>query len=194
MKWLLRLVILTLALVAIAAIVTRGRGFSSRGKPWATEERIARAARRWATPVSVRGQANPVPVTSEVIETGLKHWADHCASCHGNDGSGDTTLGRNMYPPAPDMRGGATQAMSDGELFYVIERGIPLTGMPAWGTGTADGERASWELVRFIRHLPKLSPEDLARMETLNPKSQMDAEQAAEIDDFLSGAPKKIIR
>ena len=194
MKWLLRLVILTLALAVVAAILTRGLGFSARGKPWTTEERMARAARRWATPSAVRGQANPVPVTSDVIEFGLKHWADHCASCHGNDGSGDTKLGRNMYPPAPDMRGGATQAMSDGELFYVIERGIPMTGMPAWGTGTADGERASWELVRFIRHLPKLSPEDLARMETLNPKSQMDAEQAAEIDDFLSGGPKKIIR
>lgn len=31
------------------------------------------------------------------------------------------------------MRREATQSLTDGELFYVIENGIRLTGMPAWG-------------------------------------------------------------
>jgi mono/diheme cytochrome c family protein len=137
--------------------------------------------------------ANPVAATSEALERGLKHWADGCAMCHGNDGSGDTSIGRSVYPPAPDMRGPKTQGMSDGELFYVIERGVPLTGMPARGTGTPDGERASWELVLFIRHLPVLTAEEIKQMEALNPRSPMEAQHKAEIDEFL-GPPKKVIR
>lgn len=176
-----------------AAIVTRGMGFSSRGTPWVAEEKIARAARRWATPADVRRMPNPVAESQEALEAGLKHWADFCATCHGNDGRGDTAIGRNLYPPAPDMRGAATQAMTDGELFYVIERGIPLTGMPARATGTADGERASWDLVRFIRHLPGMSDEEMRRMEKFNPKSPAEASGQADVDDFLSGG-KKIIR
>lgn len=187
--WLLAFV---LAAVVITAVVTRGVGFSSRATPWALEETTMRAARRWATPGEIRRQVNPVAATPEHLQAGLEHWADHCATCHGNDGSGETAIGRNLYPPSPDMRGPVTQGMSDGELFYVIERGIPLTGMPAWSTGTEDGERSSWELVLFIRHLPALSEEERREMEALNPKSPAETKRQAEIDDFLSGG--KIIR
>ena len=76
-----------------------------------------------------------------------------------NDGSGDTSIGRSLYPPAPDMRAARTQALSDGELFAIIENGIRLTGMPAWGTGTPEGERDSWALVHFIRRMPSLTPD-----------------------------------
>ena len=186
--WLLAAV---LAVVTVGAVVTRGMGFTARAKPWAIEEKAARAARRWATPVAIRREVSPVAASSEALERGLKHWADGCATCHGNDGGGDTPIGRSLYPPAPDMRGVATQGMSDGELFYVMERGVPFTGMPARGTGTADGERASWELVLFIRHLPTLTGEELKQMEALNPQSLMEAQHKAEIDEFLSGPKKK---
>ena len=188
--WLLAV---SVAVVMIGAVATRGIGFTARAKPWAIEEKAARAARRWATPADVRRQASPVEATAEALERGLKHWADGCATCHGNDGGGDTPIGRSLYPPAPDMRGPRTQGMSDGELFYVIERGVPFTGMPARGTGTPDGERASWELVLFIRHLPVLTAEEITQMEALNPRSPMEAKHKAEIDEFL-GPPKKVIR
>jgi mono/diheme cytochrome c family protein len=187
--WLLAAV---LAVVTVGAVVTRGMGFTARAKPWAIEEKAARAARRWATPVAIRREVSPVAASSEALERGLKHWADGCAMCHGNNGGGETSIGRSLYPPAPDMRGAATQGMSDGELFYVIERGVPLTGMPARGTGTADGERASWELVLFIRHLPVLTGEELKQMEALNPRSPMEAQHQAEIDEFLAGPKKKV--
>ena len=187
--WLLAIV---LAVVTVGLAATRGMGFTARAKPWAIEEKAARAARRWATPLAIRRGASPVAPASDALERGLKHWADGCAMCHGNDGRGDTTIGRSVYPPAPDMRGAATQGMSDGELFYVIERGVPFTGMPARGTGTADGERASWELVLFVRHLPALTSEELKQMEALNPRSPMEAQHKAEIDDFLAGPKKKV--
>jgi mono/diheme cytochrome c family protein len=165
----------------------RGRGFTSRRSPWPLEERVARAARGFLVPSAVQSKANPLPDAPEVIRAGLEHFADHCATCHANDGSGDTPVGRALFPPAPDMRSEPTQAMTDGHLFYVIERGIPFTGMPAWGTGTTDGERLSWELVRFIRYLPRLSVEEVREMELLNPKSPAEEMRNMEIHDFLSG-------
>ncbi len=169
------------------AVTTRGIGFSVRGEPSGVEARLAYAVRGWLMPPGARAAANAVVLTPEVLESGMAHWADHCATCHANDGSGDTAIGRSLYPPAPDMRRGRSQQMTDGELFYVIERGIPFTGMPAWGTGTAEGERLSWELVRFIRHLPSLTASDITKMEQLNPKSALRPDLEKQMRDFLKG-------
>jgi mono/diheme cytochrome c family protein len=165
-KWLIWTLVIA-ALGLVAALFTRGMGFTSRWTPWALETTVMRDARRWATPSAIRNQANPVPASEETIRGGMAHWADHCALCHDNDGSGRTAMGKSFYPPAPDMRADPTQRMTDGELFYVIERGVPFTGMPAWGTGTPEGERESWALVHFIRRLPRLTDQEIAAMEKL---------------------------
>ena len=181
------------ALVAlIGAVLIRGSGISARRQPTGLEARIAKAGWRFLVPRDYRDMANPVQPTPEVIRIGLEHWADHCAMCHANDGSGDVPIGRSLHPPAPDMRVAPTQRLTDGELFYAIEQGIPFTGMPAWGTGTEDGARSSWELVHFIRHLPKLSPEQLHEMERLNPVSPAQDAKQKDIDDFLTGKHKVV--
>ena len=186
MRRLFTLLVVALILAALVMFLTRGMGFTSRLTSLPFESVASHAARRWATPPALVAQANPVPSSDEVLKDAMAHWADHCAICHGNDGRGKTTIGRSLYPPAPDMQAAATQQMSDGELFYVIERGIPLTGMPAWGNGTADGERSSWALVGFIRRLPHLTAADLAAMEKMNPKSVADRDRERQIEEFLS--------
>jgi len=184
-----------LALLALAgavlllgtAIALKGRGVSARRDVWPLETQVARAAWSWLVPAEVRQWENPV--SGDVARrSGLEHWADHCAVCHANDGSGNAPVGRNLFPPAPDMRLPATQDRTDGELFYAIEQGIPLTGMPAWGNGTEAGERASWELVLFIRHLPNLTAGEQAEMERFNPRSRADEERERAIDEFLKGS------
>lgn len=174
-------------LVAAAWALVGGSGFTSRREAWPLEARLARAGRSFLIPREVTAAVNPVAADHETIREGLEHFADHCATCHANDGSGDTQMGRALFPPAPDMRVEPTQAMSDGELFYVIEFGIPFTGMPAWGNATEDGERASWQLVRFIRHLPDLTDEEVEEMEALNPRSPAGGAVSQEIADFLEG-------
>ena len=82
-------------------------------------------------------RANPVAQTPEALEEAMEHWADHCAVCHGNDGAGQVPMGKQMYPHAPDMRKEATQKLTDGELFYIIENGIRLSGMRCWGGSKA---------------------------------------------------------
>jgi mono/diheme cytochrome c family protein len=182
--------LLILLIVVAGAFLTYPilkRGLSTRVEPSALEALIARGVRRLATPRAMKDARNPVEPTGTVLEDGLAHFADHCASCHANDGSGQTDLGRSFYPPAPDMREAPTQSLSDGELFSIIENGIRLTGMPAWGTGTPEGELGSWALVHFIRRLPSLSAEDIARMEGLNPRSPEQFREEEEIKRFLAG-------
>lgn len=183
-----------LALVILAAIIACAiaysivsRGLSTRTDPSPAEVVIARTMRRLATPAAVRAQTNPVEPTAEVMADGLGHFADHCASCHANDGSGQTPLGQNLFPKAPDMRAAETQSLSDGELFAIIENGIRLTGMPAWGDGTPASAAGSWGLVHFIRRLPILTPDELTRMEALNPKSPDQFRQEEEMRRFLAG-------
>ena len=176
-----------LLLAAAGLVYVKTTGLTTRGEPGALEAAAAGAARRWAIPDAARNRANPVAPTPEAVADGMAHFADHCASCHANDGSGNTELGRSFFPKAPDMRLPATQQLTDGELFYIIENGIRFTGMPAWGTGTADGESSSWSLVHFIRRLPQLTGEELAGMEALNPRPPAEIRREIEEERFLSG-------
>lgn len=179
--------LLGLVLVAAAALgYARVSGLESRSAPGPIEAGISRMTRRVAVPAGVRHQPNPVASTPEALAEGMSHFADHCASCHANDGSGNTELGRGFYPKTPDMRLASTQDMTDGELFWVIENGIRFTGMPAWSTGTKAGEESSWRLVRFIRHLPALTPAELEAMKQLNPRSPAEIRREIEEDQFLS--------
>jgi mono/diheme cytochrome c family protein len=183
------LVVVALAATAIGMTIYSivSRGLSTRDEPSRAEAALARAMRRWATPGAVRSQTNPVPGDPDVLDAALQHYADHCAVCHGSNGAGETAIGRGLYPRAPDMRAAATQSLSDGELFSIIENGIRLTGMPAWGNGTPEGERDSWGLVLFIRRLPGLSDEDVDRVASLEPKTPAQFKEEEEIRRFLSG-------
>jgi mono/diheme cytochrome c family protein len=162
-------------------------GFSAKAEPHALEVMAARQLRRLAIPIEQRNKPNPIPLTAEVLKEGLVHFADHCATCHANDGSGKTPIGRNVYPKAPDLRLEDSQAMSDGEIFFTIHNGIRFTGMPAWGSGDPEKDLDSWKLVHFIRHLPKLTPEELDEMKALNPKTKKELEEEAAFERFLKG-------
>jgi mono/diheme cytochrome c family protein len=175
------------AFAAGAAFVLRAHGFSASEPPSNVERWIARKARAAALSSDARTRANPIHNSPEALSEARAHWADHCAVCHANDGSGDTQMGKRTYPPAPDMRLPATQQMTDGELFYIIQNGIRLSGMPAWGGGSGHDEQDSWKLVHFIRHLPALTVEEKKEMEKLNPKSPDELKEEEEEEKFLKG-------
>ena len=139
-----------------------------------------------AIPSRYKAMKNPVTATPGVFKKGMAHWADHCASCHANNGSGDTMYGKTMYPRPPDMGQKDTQQMSDGELYYTIKNGVWLSGMPAFGT-PGDNDQDSWKLVAFIRHLPSLSQGESLEMEKLNPKSPQEIKEEQQEDNLLQG-------
>jgi mono/diheme cytochrome c family protein len=139
-------------------------GFSAREQPTSFEAFLAKQARRLAMPSSAKRLKNPLSPTPLNIAEGRDHFADHCAICHANNGSGKTLISSGLYPPAPDMRGKGTQGLADGEIFYIIKNGIRFTGMPGWG----GEDEENWKLVLFIRHLPDLSPQEINLMNEIN--------------------------
>jgi mono/diheme cytochrome c family protein len=180
--------VLGLAAVGVAAtMLTNFGGFSARSQPTTVERVIARAVRYWAVPRHMWDMPNPVPFSPEVWAEARAHFADHCTTCHANDGSGDTEIGRNLYPKAPDMRLADTQRLTDSRLYWIIENGVLLTGMPAWGNG-GDNDIDTWKLVHFVRHLKDLTPEQLQEMEALNPKSPSELEEERQDQNFLQGS------
>ena len=140
------------------------QGVSAREETPAFEAWAARSARHLLIPLAARRRPNPSPATPERLEHAKDHFLDHCAPCHGSDGRGDTPLGHGLQPRVPDLRLAATQELSDGELFWIIENGVRLTGMPAFAKDSSDDEHA-WQLVHWIRRLPELSAAEVEQME-----------------------------
>ena len=105
---------------------------------------VAVVALLLATPLAAAGQAPTTeqPFTSAAdLVAGEKMFRSHCTLCHGRSGRGDR--GPNL------TRGVFRRAPSGAALFTVLRRGVPGTDMP----GLYQGERASWQLVAFVRSL-----------------------------------------
>ena len=176
MRAFVQLVVAALLVVAVMAIAGGAylvtTGLKAQPEPGAIETRVARAVRGFAIPRDVKARSNPIGTSADELKPGLEHFAKYCAMCHGNDGSGEgAAIGRGLFPKPPDMRAAATQTLTDGEIFYIIENGVRFTGMPAFGTGKPDpdGEKQAWQLVRFIRHVPQITPDEIDWMKSLNP-------------------------
>ncbi len=148
-----------LALLAVAVAGAVGvslllwRGFRATTEPSRFETVVARTVRNLAIPGRARNQKNPLQGTSEHLREGRQDFLARCASCHGQDGSGLTPLGRHLYPRVPDLRSPDTQRLTDGDIHYIIENGVELTGMPAWGDPRATSGDELWSLVLYVRSL-----------------------------------------
>jgi mono/diheme cytochrome c family protein len=107
-----------IGLMAVAGLlVLLAGGISAKPEPNRLEAAVALRLRSLAIPASAKNRANPVPRTPEAIDAAIGHWADHCATCHGTNGDGQTEMGRGLYPRPPDMRSASTQNLTDGALF-----------------------------------------------------------------------------
>jgi mono/diheme cytochrome c family protein len=103
-------------------------------------------------PPEIAKQANPVKATPESIALGKKKYSIDCAMCHGKTGDGKGDLAADMNLKILDFHDpAAMKDKSDGELFYVIQKGK--------GDMPSEGDRAKkddiWNLVNYIRSLAK---------------------------------------
>jgi mono/diheme cytochrome c family protein len=187
-RWAIILIVVVAVLLGVGFVAASilHSGMSAKATPTSLEIMMARKVRHMAIPTEARELQNPVAATPENLRAGMLHFADHCAVCHGNDGSCDTVMGSGLYPKPPDLRHAETQNLSDGELFWIIENGVRFTGMPAFSTHESMPED-SWKLVLFIRHLPQLTTAEKVEMEKFNPKGPDDREEEQQEDDFLNG-------
>ncbi len=130
-KLLWLVVLLFIAVAMLQGMFLIRRGFSARDTPSALETYVARTTRKLAVPANARDEKNPFTATPAVLADARAHFADHCAICHANNGSGNTEIGQRLYPKAPDMRLAQTQNLTDGEIYNIMSNGIRLTALPA---------------------------------------------------------------
>ena len=159
------LIIVALALLLVGSLcagVLKWRGFRATSTPSAFETVAARSVRDFAIPGAERHKTNPDADDWTAIQQGREDFLARCASCHGVDARGRTPIGANVYPRVPDLRSDSTQNLSDGEIHYIIENGVQLTGMPAMASPHRESAAESWKLVAYIRSLRTPTREERA--------------------------------
>jgi mono/diheme cytochrome c family protein len=156
--------VVLIAAIAIGVLVWRG--FRATLEPSAFERNFARTVRNWAIPSQARNEKNPLQATPENLRQGRDTFLAECATCHGYVDTSVPQIGRALYPRAPDLRSSSTQALTDGEIHYIVENGVQLTGMPAWKNSDSTQGDEPWRLVLFIRSLRPLSAQEQIQQTT----------------------------
>ena len=139
--------VLWLGVYEVAAAVPAGK-LETRLAQFALNHSVARRAPR---------TKNPMAPSADVLRTGLAHYRENCADCHGAPGVDADEFAEGLNPPAPDLTLPRVQRRPDGELFWIVSNGIRMTGMPAFKPTHKDEE--IWKIVAFLRHLPELTPD-----------------------------------
>ena len=89
------------------------------------------------------------------ISAGAGLYNEMCTGCHLGPGLEKSEMSQGLYPQAPELAGGTNH--SAAEQFWIIKHGIKLSAMPAWGK--THNDELIWDMVAFIRQLPKMSPQ-----------------------------------
>ena len=89
------------------------------------------------------------------IAAGAGLYDEMCTGCHSGPGLEKSEMSQGLYPPAPELARGSKHTPE--QQFWIIKHGVKLTAMPAWGKTHDD--RLIWDMVAFLRQLPKMSPE-----------------------------------
>jgi mono/diheme cytochrome c family protein len=97
-----------------------------------------------------------------LVARGFPLYQDHCAPCHGAPGVAPAAFGKGMNPLPPNLvETGREWPARD--IYWVVENGIRMTGMPAWKFRFSEEEL--WAVTAFVQGLPALSPRDYAEMD-----------------------------
>lgn len=89
------------------------------------------------------------------IAAGAGLYNEMCTGCHLGPGLEKSEMSQGLYPQAPELARG--DDLSPAEQFWTIKHGVKLSAMPAWGKTHDD--QLIWDMVAFIRQLPKMSAE-----------------------------------
>jgi mono/diheme cytochrome c family protein len=93
-------------------------------------------------PDADRQRVNPYAGQAEAIGAGRKVYLDHCAKCHGEDGTGRRKK--------PSIRTSRVQNATDGEIFWLLKNGNLKSGMPTW---SSIPEPTRWQVIAFVKSM-----------------------------------------
>lgn len=111
--------------------------------------------------INERGDTIRVPdlADSKLVEAGARHYASTCERCHGAPGEKLSEIARGLNPLPPELHTGEMQRKySYAELYWIVEHGIRMTGMPAFGPTHA--EKDLWAIIAFVKRLPEITAKE----------------------------------
>ncbi len=149
---------LLVGLAAAAVVLTGAFNVSANVPPSGIEKRLAETALDRSVARRAPRRPNPIAASPGALQSGMAHYKEMCVFCHGAPGVDASEAGEGLNPPAPDLTLTGVQKRTDGELFWILQNGIRMTGMPAFGPTHKDEE--IWKMVVFLRHLPELTAEE----------------------------------
>ncbi|MEP6471877.1 MAG: cytochrome c [Acidobacteriota bacterium] len=155
--------ILLVAAGAAAVVYTGSFNTSAEIAPGKMERTLAEFALNKSVARRAPSRKNPLPATPETLRGGLAHFRENCVVCHGAPGVDPGEIGQGLNPGAPDLTLPRVQARSDGQLYWLVDEGIRMSGMPAFGP--TYGEKELWQIVAFLRHLPEITEEEKAQLQ-----------------------------
>lgn len=105
-------------------------------------------------PAPYAEKTNPFKGDAQAASAGKEIFDHNCASCHGENGSGEGPLSASLLP-RPISLAKAQPDLTDAYLYWRISEGgafAPFrSSMPAWRT--LMDEPSIWQLVSYIRSL-----------------------------------------
>ncbi len=135
----------------VAACLTAGAGCRATA-PSHAETRVIVSLKQKLL-IGSKTEKNPLPATGVNIAAGKGAFTHYCDACHGLDGQNTgVPFADRMSPPVPSLASADVQRYSDGQLKWVIDYGIRLSGMP--GSKGILSDEEIWSIVQFLRHLP----------------------------------------
>jgi len=114
--------------------------------------------------ITVHSRNIRLPLSGEpgLITQGFHHYHGMCRLCHGAPGYSRVEFAQGLYPLPADLASADVQKRPDAEIFWIINNGIKMTGMPAFG-GT-HGEDELQGLLLFVRRVSTIDSNEYEEM------------------------------
>ena len=104
----------------------------------------------------------PSPEGQRHVGAGISHYDGMCRFCHGAPGLAPYEFAKGLYPFPPPLMSEHVQERADAELYWIVENGLKMTGMPAFGPTHKKVDLLG--ILALVRLLPDLSPQAYAIM------------------------------
>lgn len=91
------------------------------------------------------------------IQLGALHFQGACTFCHSVPGQPRSATAQSMNPPPPHISDAAAK-WEPQHMFWIVEQGVKMSGMPHW---PADGRGDEiWSVVAYLNAVPDMTAQD----------------------------------
>ena len=116
-------------------------------------------AQGWNVPAEQKDKKSYIKFDATSASQGEVLYNANCASCHGNPGKNNTLKSLNPIPP--DLGGSTTNALTDGELLYILNTGRGV--MPSFKNVLSEEEM--WKVISYMRSFHKNYTQELSKFD-----------------------------